>query len=58
MGFLLSVMGTFMKKNEKLEKMEDIKVKESPHARAIKNAPEEALARAIHDALIKDREKK
>ncbi|WP_155828051.1 hypothetical protein [Butyrivibrio sp. VCB2006] len=47
-----------MKKNEKLEKMEDIKVKESPHARAIKNAPEEALARAIHDALIKDREKK
>ena len=43
---------------EKNDKKKEIKVKESPHARALKSAPDEALAKAIHDTLIKERDKK
>ncbi len=32
---------------------QDIKVKESPHAAALKKVPDEVLARAIHEALLK-----
>ena len=32
---------------------QEIKVKKNPTAEALKRAPEEALARAIHDAMIK-----
>ncbi len=42
---------------EKNEKKNEITVKESPHAKALKNAPDEAIARAIHDTLVKEREK-
>ena len=34
-------------------KKQEIKVKKNPTAEALKRAPEEALARAIHDAMIK-----
>ena len=43
---------------EKNNQKKEIKVKESPHAKALKNAPDEALARAIHDALLKEHERK
>ena len=35
----------------------EIKVKKNPTAEAIKRAPDEVIARAIHDALVKDHEK-
>ena len=36
-------------------KKQDIKVKKNPTAEALKKAPDEALARAIHDALLKEK---
>ena len=35
----------------------EIKVKKNPTAEAIKRAPDEVVARAIHEALVKDHEK-
>lgn len=37
---------------------QEIKVKENPKAKALKNAPDEVLAKAIHEALVKDQEKR
>jgi hypothetical protein len=34
---------------------QEIKVKKSPAAEALKRAPDEAIARAIHDALLKEK---
>ncbi len=49
-------------KDEKQQKVPDrkqeIKVKSSPAAEALKRAPDEAIARAIHDALVKQKEGK
>ncbi len=50
-----------MKEDKKLPtevKKQEIKVKNNPTAEVLKNAPDEAIARAIHDALLKDREGK
>ena len=41
------------KKLPEAGKKQEIKVKKNPTAEALKRAPEEALARAIHDAMIK-----
>ena len=38
-------------------KKAEIKVKQNPTAEAIKKAPDEVIARAIHDALVKEHEK-
>ena len=35
----------------------EIKLKKSPAASALKRAPDEAIARAIHDALLKGKQK-
>lgn len=35
----------------------EIKIKQNPTAEAIKKAPDEVIARAIHDALVKKHEK-
>ena len=35
----------------------EIKVKKSPHAVALEKVPAEALAKAIRDALLKDKQK-
>ncbi len=40
------------------EKKQEIKVKSSSAAEALKRAPDEAIARAIHDALLKQKEGK
>ena len=40
------------------EKKAEIKIKKNPHAEAMKKAPDEIIARAIHDALVKEHEKK
>ncbi len=32
----------------------EIKIKENPKALAIKKAPDEIIAKAIHDAILKD----
>ncbi len=49
-------------KNEKQvpssEKMREIKIKNSPAAEALKKAPDEAIAKAIHDALLRQKEGK
>ena len=37
------------------DKKQEIKVKSSPTAEALKKAPDEALARAIHDVLLKQK---
>ena len=39
-------------------KKPEIKKKTSPKEEALKRAPEEVLARAIHDTLLKDKEKR
>ncbi len=39
-------------------KKQEIKVKSSPTAEAMKKAPDEAIARAIHDVLLKQKEGK
>ena len=36
----------------------EIKIKENPKAEAIKNAPDEVIAMAIRDAMLKEKEKK
>ena len=36
----------------------EIKIKENPKAEAIKKAPDEVIALAIRDALLKDKESK
>ena len=36
----------------------EIKIKENPKAKAMKNAPDEVLAMAIRDAILKDHEKR
>ena len=38
-------------------KKEEIKIKENPKAEAMKKAPDEMIAMAIRDALLKDKEK-
>ena len=38
-------------------KKAEIKVKQTPTAEDIKKAPDEVIARAIHDALVKEHEK-
>ena len=35
----------------------EIKIKESPAAAAIKKAPDEVIAKAIHDAIVKDHQR-
>lgn len=48
-----------MKDDKKLPdkgKKQEIKVKQSPAAEALKRAPDEAIARAIHDALLKEKQ--
>ena len=37
-------------------KKQEIKVKKDPTAEALKKAPDEALARAIHDVLLRGQE--
>ena len=37
-------------------KKQDIKIKKNPTAEALKKAPDEALARAIHDVLLRGKE--
>lgn len=37
--------------------LQDLKVKKSPKAKALENAPEEVLAKAIRDAMAKDKSK-
>ncbi len=47
------------KKDKKLpakSKKQDIKIKKDPISEVLKNAPEEALARAIHDVLLRGQE--
>jgi len=46
------------KKQLPASKKQEIKVKSSPAAEALKRAPDEAIARAIHDALQKQKEGK
>ncbi len=36
----------------------EIKVKQNPKAEKLKNAPDEALAQAIRDTLLKDKQSK
>lgn len=36
-------------------KKQDIKIKNNPTAEALKKAPDEALAKAIHDMLLKEK---
>lgn len=35
--------------------LQDLKVKKSPKAKALENAPEEVLAKAIRNAMAKDK---
>ena len=35
----------------------EIKIKENPKTKAMKNAPDEVIAMAIRDAILKDHEK-
>ena len=35
----------------------EIRVKTNPTAEAIKKAPDEVIAKAIHDAILKDKER-
>ena len=35
----------------------EIKLKESPKAKAMKNAPDEVIAMAIRDAMLKEKER-
>ena len=47
------------KKDKKMpatSKKQDIKIKKDPISEALKNASEEALARAIHDMLLRGKE--
>ena len=46
------------KKQLPASKKQEIKVKSSSAAEALKRAPDEAIARAIHDALLKQKEGK
>ncbi|MCR5556630.1 MAG: hypothetical protein K6F75_03600 [Butyrivibrio sp.] len=46
-----------VKQNPTAEAKKEIKVKQNPTAEAIKKAPDEVIARAIHDALTKEHEK-
>ena len=39
-------------------KKQEIKLKSSPTAEAMRRAPDEAIARAIHDVLLKQKEGK
>ena len=43
------------KKHPAKGKKQEIKVKKNPTAEALKKAPDEALARAIHEVLLKQR---
>ena len=45
-----------MKKDS--EKKAEIVIKKDAKAEAMKKAPDEVIARAIHDALLKEHEKK
>ena len=40
-------------KQKKSEIKPEIKIKESPKAAALKRAPDEVIAKAIHEALLK-----
>ncbi len=40
------------------DKKQEIKIKKSPTAEAMKKAPDEVIARAIHDVLLKQKEGK
>ena len=55
-------MGKLKMKNEKQQlatgKKQEIKVKNSSAADALKRAPDEVIARAIHDVLLKQKEGK
>ncbi|MCR5770375.1 MAG: hypothetical protein K6G87_03970 [Butyrivibrio sp.] len=44
------------RKNPK-DDLNSLKPKKSPKAEALANAPEEVLAKAIRDAMLKDKEK-
>ena len=46
------------KKSPAASEKKDIKIKENPKAAALRKAPDEVLAKAIHEALFKDKEKK
>ncbi|MBQ3796566.1 MAG: hypothetical protein II842_09835 [Butyrivibrio sp.] len=50
--------GTDGKQLPSSEKKREIKLKNSPVSEALKKAPDEAIARAIHDTLLKQREGK
>ena len=43
---------------EKKQPKKQIKIKQDPHAEALKRAPEEVVAKAIHEMLVKDKERK
>ena len=43
---------------KKIALSQEIKVKMSPKAEKMKNAPDEVIAMAIRDTLLKDKEKK
>ncbi|MBQ1457028.1 MAG: hypothetical protein IIZ20_00810 [Butyrivibrio sp.] len=43
--------------DSKEQDLPELTVKKSPKAKALENAPEEVLAKAIRDAMAKDRNK-
>ncbi len=43
--------------NDKSGKKSEIKIKKNEKAEAMKKAPDEVIARAIHDAIMKEHEK-
>lgn len=47
-----------MKKLPATTAKSEIKIKENPKAEAIKKAPNEVIAMAIQDAMLKEKEKK
>ena len=47
-----------MKKSPSTTAKSEIKLKENPKAEAIKKTPDEVIAMAIRDAMLKEKEKK
>ncbi|SFC86625.1 hypothetical protein [Butyrivibrio sp. YAB3001] len=45
------------KHSQKESGKKEIKIKKSPKEEALKRAPDEVIAKAIHDALIKEHDK-
>ena len=63
--FLLQLKGNIyireiaaMKKSPETTAKPEIKIKENPKAEAMKKAPDEVIAMAIRDAMLKEKEKR